>query len=543
VSSLLGLPSGFNWKEPDYNPVFRKRWQVLERLRDNPEQLPAIKQFYRERPAQFINDWGVTYDPRNVERGLPPLVPFLLFPRQAEWIDYVLRKWRAQEPGLTEKSRECGVTWLAVATACTLGIFYEGVSIGFGSRKAEYVDKIGELKSIIEKGRVFMSALPHEFRAGWVRELHAPHMRMRFPDTGSNIGGEGGDDIGRGDRRSIYFVDEAAHLERPESVDAALSMTTNCRIDVSSVNGSANPFAIKRHSGMVEVFTFHWRDDPRKDQAWYDRKAAEIGDPVIVAQELDIDYQASTEGALIPSAWVQSAIDAHVRLSFPPSGARYAAFDVADEGPDACAFVGAHGVVVEVLEQWSGKGSDIYQSVAKCFDLCDQHGYEWFRYDADGLGADVRGDARVLNTQRGGRRPIRVETFRGSGEVVDPKREDVKGRLNIDYFRNAKAQAWWSLRIRFLKTHRAVTGERTYSPDELISLSSDLKLLRRLCVELSQPTYQLNQAGKVVVDKTPDGARSPNLADGVMIRMAAAKRAMVISDAVIARARAGGLRR
>ena len=36
-------------------------------------------------------------------------------------------------------------------------------------------------------------------------------------------------------------------------------------------------------------------------------------------------------------------------------------------------------------------------------------------------------------------------------------------------------------------------------------------------IELSQPTYSQNSNGKIVVDKMPDGCRSPNLADSVMI--------------------------
>lgn len=43
------------------------------------------------------------------------------------------------------------------------------------------------------------------------------------------------------------------------------SQTTNCKIDLSSVNG-ANAFYRKRHSGKVKVFVFDWRDDPRKGQ-------------------------------------------------------------------------------------------------------------------------------------------------------------------------------------------------------------------------------------------------------------------------------------
>ena len=41
--------------------------------------LPALRAYYKDNPADFINDWGVTLDPRKgVERGLPALVPPVL---------------------------------------------------------------------------------------------------------------------------------------------------------------------------------------------------------------------------------------------------------------------------------------------------------------------------------------------------------------------------------------------------------------------------------------------------------------------------------
>jgi hypothetical protein len=90
------------------------------------------------------------------------------------------------------------------------------VVVGFGSRKAEYVDTIGNPKSILEKGRIFMRNLPAEFRAGWNESTSSNFMRLKFPETGSLISGESGDNIGRGDRTSLYFVDEAARIERPQ---------------------------------------------------------------------------------------------------------------------------------------------------------------------------------------------------------------------------------------------------------------------------------------------------------------------------------------
>lgn len=527
---------GFDFRNPDYVSVFRKRAEALARIRAKPECLPALKRFYRDNPAQFITDWGCTYDPRNVERGLPAIIPFILFPRQREWIDWVIESWRAQRPGASPKSRESGVSWLAVSLADTLCLFYEGIAIGFGSRKEEYIDKIGAPKALFWKARKFLELLPAEFRGGFDPKNDAPHMRIMLHETGSVITGEAGDNIGRGDRASLYFVDEAAFLEHPDLAEAALSATTNCRIDVSTPNGLGNPFHRKVTEWPSErVFRFHWRDDPRKDEEWYAKQCSEL-DPVTIAQELDINFAASVEGVLIPSAWVQAAVDAHTKLGMGKSGAKSAALDVADEGKDNNAICGAQGVVVEVLEEWSGKGDDIFGTVERAFRVCDERGYRSLRYDADGLGAGVRGDARVINERRDPGHRLTVEAFRGSAGVERPEGEDVKGRKNGDFFANLKAQSWWSLRQRFQTTFRAVTEGAAFDPDEIISIPSSLPLRQKLCAELSQPTFSVNGAGKIVIDKMPDGAKSPNLADAVMIRFAKMKPAMVISDSLLSRA-------
>lgn len=523
----MPIPFPFDFKNPDYNQVFEWRMERLLRIRQSPECLPVLKAFYRDNPAQFIIDWGMTVDPRNVERGLPARIPFLLFPKQEEWIEWFVERWRNAEPGITEKTRDMGMSWLTVGMASSLCLFNRGVFAGFGSRKEEYVDKIGSPKSLFDKARNFISLLPAEFRGGWSVKQHAPHMRILFPDTESAMTGEAGDGIGRGDRTSFYIVDESAFLERPYLVDASLSATTNCRQDVSTPNSMANSFAERRHSGKIKVFTFHWRDDPRKDDAWYAKQVEEL-DPVTVAQEIDINYSASVEGVLIPSAWVQAAIDAHVELGIKPTGQRMGALDVADEGKDTNAFTARHGFLLEDIDEWSGKGDDIFGTVQKAFSICDKQNLELFRFDSDGLGAGARGDARVINEQRKAtrQRQITATPFRGSGSPANPDAEAVKGeygqngRLNKDFFANAKAQGWWRLRTLFQNTYRAVKEGMDYNPDEIISISGTLAKKNKLIVELSQPTYSVNGVGKIVVDKKPDGTKSPNLADSVMIAYA-----------------------
>ncbi|MFV8941800.1 TerL protein [Moellerella wisconsensis] len=523
----MPIPFPFDFKNPDYTQVFEWRMERLTRIRQNPELLPALRAFYKDNPAQFIIDWGMTTDPRNIDYGLPVTIPFLLFPKQEEWIHWIMERRDNLENGITEKSREMGLSWTSIGMACSLCLFNKEMVIGFGSRKEEYVDSTGDPKALFWKARKFVETLPVEFRGGWEEKKHAPYMRVEFPNTGAIIKGEAGDNIGRGDRTTLYFVDEAAFLQRPLLIDAALSQTTRCRIDLSSVNGMANPFAQKRHSGRIPVFTFHWRSDPRKDDAWYQKECEKIDNPVIVAQELDLNYQASAEGVLIPAEWVQSAIDAHIKLGIEPTGTRQGAMDVADEGKDKNAFSWRHGFLLEGIEEWSGKGSDIYSSVVKVFGYCDDNNLNNFRFDEDGLGAGVRGDAKAINELRKNERLHRVEVtpFRGSAGVFKPDEEAVPGddltkaRLNKDFFANVKAQSWWHFRKLFRNTHRALSG-MDYNPDEIISISSTIKNKDKLVVELSQPTWSKNAVGKIVIDKQPDGMKSPNLADCVMINYA-----------------------
>lgn len=519
----------YDWRNPDYAAVIKARLKNLDEIRSHPEDLPALKAYYRQHPADFINDFGVTFDPRNVEIGLPTTIPFILFPRQREWVEWVLAKWHAREPGLCEKSRDMGVSWLAISLACTLCILNDGISIGFGSRKAEYVDRLGEPKSLLPKARMFMASLPEELRAGFVEWRDAPAMRLVFPETGSIIGGEGGDDVGRGDRRSIYFVDEFAHFERADLVEMALSQTTNCRIDMSSVNGMANPFAKKRWSGKVDVFIFDWHEDPRKDDAWYEKQCAEL-DPVIVAQEIDRDYSASVHGIVIPGAWVRAAIGAKEKLGIAPSGEFSLALDIADEGVDHNAMVGGQGTTISVAEEWAGKGSDTFFTVERAFEIAESYGCRRWRYDSDGMGALVRGDARVINDRRAGsNQPTHIVIgFRGSEAVFEPDalvegtigREGDAGRTNKDYFANRKAQACWGLRKRFQKTYRWIVEGIACPPDDIIDLDPKMPNLMKLVAELSQPTYAQNGAGKMLINKKPNGMKSPNLFDGAMMRFA-----------------------
>ena len=68
-------------------------------------------------------------------------------------------------------------------------------------------------------------------------------------------------------------------------------------------------------------------------------------------------------------------------------------------------------------------------------------------------------------------------------------------------------------------SYKASKGE-AYDRDAIISLSPAIEELRELKSELSQVTFTYNAAGKIIVNKAPDGHSSPNRADSLMIAFA-----------------------
>lgn len=482
-------------------------------------------------PAHWFNHWIWTYDPRGMSFGLPANIPFVLRPKQVELVDWLIARENTQTHGLIEKSRDEGISYVVLGFFLHRWLFVEGFAGGVGSRKEELVDKKGDPKTLFHKFRDMFSKLPGWMKPkGFTEKVHDNYMRIINPDNGATVTGEAGDNIGRGGRTTMYFLDEWAFVERQEAVDAAISQNTNVHIKGSTPNGIGDRFHQDRFSGRYAVFTMPWRANPDKNwtiayngnliHPWYEKQLATLDD-VVLAQEVDINYAASVEGVLIPSAWVQASVDAHIKLGIEATGDRIGGLDVADEGKDKNSLAWRHGIVLQRLDTWSGRGDDIFGTTQKAMDTCIDDDVDTLFYDADGLGAGVRGDSRVINEQQRerGLPKVNVEPFRGSGAVHDPDGEMVESRLNKDFFANLKAQSWWSLRLRFQETYRALNGHE-YDPDMLISLSSedlDEKELALLVTELSQPMYKKNGVGKILVDKQPDGTASPNRADSIMI--------------------------
>lgn len=472
-------------------------------------------------PLYWFDKYAWTYDPRLVGKPGGAFVPFKLWPKQREFVAWLKARVDAAEEGLGEKSRDVGVTYLCGGFALWAWLFVPGFKTTFGSRKVDYVDKKDDPDSIFAKIRIMLYRQPPQFLpAGFNRGAHDNYMRITNPETGSVITGEGGEDMGRGGRSSMYVVDEAAFVANAETIEKALSGNTDCVIWVSSVNGMGNLFARKRHSILKphQIFRLHWRDDPRKTEEWAAAKEASFSDPTTWASEYDIDYSASVEGICIPAIWVESAkrlATLEPRLS--PSNQGVTGLDVG-AGKSKSVAITRRGPMVE-RPQSRGE-PDTTETAHWGLAVAKEHGAAFLNFDAPGVGAGVA--STLKHNQVAGLTVSAVNTG-----LPPTSRRWPDGRTSEEMFGNSKAEVWWLCRTALQRAHEHVAfldGKPTgveHPLTDLLALPSGDKDSDALCLQLSLVKWERNERGKIVIEQKKALARrgiaSPDYADALML--------------------------
>jgi phage terminase large subunit len=470
---------------------------------------PAKRKFELEVCARDVvywcQQWVWTSDPR--DRQVYPLWPW---PRQEQFLRWLQERKRRQERGVAKKSRDCGVSYLCAADAVHDWLFVPHFVAGFGSRKLEYVDRLGDLKSIIEKCRFVLYNLPDwMLPEGYDRRKHDNHCRILNPQMESAIVGEGGDEIGRGDRTSVYFVDEAAFLSHPEMAEGALSATTNVRIDVSTSNGPDTEFARKWNSlPENRKFFFSYHDDPRKNEAWKTRTLLDIG-PVRFAGEYEGDDSAAVEGLCIPYAWVMAAVDLALNIPASPEHNRSGA-DIAEEGNDETCYGNRRGSTL--WRMWFGPKQDTTQTAWMLADQTEKDCAVSLNYDV--MPSGIKGTyAAAERDPTNGSRKIKFQAnpINFGSTPTDARWSD--GRTSKEMFANLSAEMWWGLRVRFEKAYEYVTQQIPHLHDEMISIPRDNTLIS----QLSNRKVFTTPGGKIAMESKDDmkkrGVRSPDRAD------------------------------
>ena len=527
---------------PDYAQVHAWRRMMAARFREDAGELDDAVAYYSLLDAQscidFINHWCDTYDPRLVGTGRSPFMPMIMFRRQEEFVRFIFDCMEAGASGLVEKSRDMGATWTAIDVTAWMWRFQPGSVVGWGSNKREQVDVLGNPKSIFEKIRMLLRSIDSVIMPELVEGVHLKQYTCRNPDNGAVIDGEIGENIGRGGRSRVYFVDEAAHLKHPEEVEASLSENTRCRIDISSVSGPGTVFHRKRDAGLewragqpvrrdvANVFVMDWTDHPEKTREWYEERRTYYtnqGTLAVVAREIDRDYTAASEGIIIQYDWAAAAVNAHEVLGFDDDGGWWGGLDLADEGVDKNALVRGRGRVVKLAEEMNERDPGVI--ARRTFRLCNVTRPIRIDYDSGGgFGGTVKSEFNRLALDADVDMSwLTLMPWNAGARVVDPgeriNKGDKQSPTNKDFFSNFKAQAWWNVAQMFYKTFRAVTEGDVYDSNELISIDPSgmsEEVLAKLLRELSQATMESDARLKLRVEKKPKGAKSPNLADALV---------------------------
>ena len=105
----------------------------------------------RRDPIYWINNWVWTTDPRNPSRGLPVSVPFVLWPKQIEYLQWRRGLLKNRKFGIVAKSRDSGMSWILVADQLHHWLFENDYKGAIGSRKNQLVDRLGDPDTIFQK--------------------------------------------------------------------------------------------------------------------------------------------------------------------------------------------------------------------------------------------------------------------------------------------------------------------------------------------------------------------------------------------------------
>jgi len=238
-------------------------------------------------------------------------------------------------------------------------------------------------------------------------------------------------------------------------------------------------------------------------------------------------YNESVENAIIKKAWFDAAIDAHTKLGINPTGATIFSHDPADTGGDSKGYAVRKGIhffdIGEIVAKDGNEGCDEATSMAISYNA------DLFVWDGDGMGALLR--RQIAASFSGITCDLRM--YKGSNEVEDKKAKydglgslgsKDKPKTNADTFTNKRTQYYIKLANKFYNTYQAVVKGKYIDPDDLISISSDIKLIDKLRSEVCRIPRKQNGTGKIQLMskqemKSKHDIDSPGMADCLAMAM------------------------
>lgn len=500
--------------------LMKDRMGILLRFKNgtkkyNSETLRAIaKERCKKDIIWWINNFCWILNPHLTKWGFPVKLPFILYPKQEEYILWRENLYKTNKSGVVYKCREVGASWLNVTAQAWHWFFEPGYQGRMGSLKAEEVDDKNDPDSLFQKLRVIIYNNPRWLRPKGFEDENNKYdtiMKLVNPENGAVISGQQGDNLGRGGRSAVFDIDEWAKHSHDKLVDSNLSMNTPCRIYTSTPIGRDNDFAEKVRSGKLPIFSFDYWDDPRKSKDWFENFSEQNSEEV-VQQEVLKSFDAYKSGTAIPGEWVAAAVTLYSRIkkggvAYTPDK-RVAALDVAAGGKNKSAFLWRNGICIEEEIEWDFRNTTII--ARRAGSETESRLCEALNYDPIAVGTGVRSTFELENYSF---RAVPVDARRGASDI--PLEGDT--RPARERCLNRRAELMERVRRRFENTYEYITKDIQRPIESMIAINPDCQ---RTIAQL--PVFErFVRNAKIRLQSKDDlvqrGLESPDFFDATML--------------------------
>ena len=314
----------------------------------------AIRQEYvkcASDPVYFLKKYCV------IQHPIEGKIPFNLYDFQEKTIeDFVQHRFN-----IVLKARQLGISSLTAGYSLWMMTFNTDKNILVIATKQEVA------KNLVTKVRVMHANLP-----SWLKQkcVEDNKLSLRYKNGSQIKAVASGEEAGRSEALSLLVLDEAAFIDRIETIWAAASQTLTTGgqcLALSTPNGVGNWFHrtwMDAEDGLNDFnFTrLHWTVHPDRVQEWRDEQDKLLG-PSLAAQECDCDFitsgQSVVDGVILEEYRMtqvkepieKRGIDSNIWIWEPPNYTKdYIVCADVSRG-DATDYSAFHIIDVESLEQ------------------------------------------------------------------------------------------------------------------------------------------------------------------------------------------------
>ena len=249
----------------------------------------VIKQEYvkcASDPIYFLKKYCV------IQHPMKGKIPFQLYPFQEKTVeDFVQSRFT-----VILKARQLGISTLTAGYSLWMMTFHNDKNILVIATKQEVA------KNLVTKVRVMHANLP-----SWLKQkcVEDNKLSLRYKNGSQIKAVASGDESGRSEALSLLILDEAAFIEKIDTIWAAASQTLSTGgqcIALSTPNGVGNWFHktwMDAEDGLndFKFLKLHWTLHPDRDQEWRDEQDTLLG-PSMAAQECDCDFITSGQSVI-----------------------------------------------------------------------------------------------------------------------------------------------------------------------------------------------------------------------------------------------------